>query len=125
MANNVYELTTLAKCLCLIPAEHKNALPAGQLCFDAQSVNAKNRTALHLAARYGKHKCVKTLIDNGANVEARDADQKTPIQLAQWKSKEFGCGSVRALVRAQAKIDHLGASEQTRVGECMAEKVNN
>ena len=68
---------------------------------------------------------MKTLIDNGANVEARDADQKTPIQLAQWKSKEFGCGSVRALVRAQAKIDHLGAPEQTRVGECMAEKVNN
>jgi len=125
MANSVYELTTLAKCLCLIPAEHKNALPAGKLCFDAQSVNAQNRTALHVAARYGKHKCVKTLIAKGADVEARDVDQKTPIQLAQWKSKEFGCGSVRALVRAQAKIDHLVASEQTRVGECMAEKVNN
>ena len=115
----------LAKCLCLIPAEHKNALPAGKLCFDAQSVNAQNRTALHVAARYGKHKCVKALIAKGADVEARDVDQKTPIQLAQWKSKELGCGSVQALVRAQAKQEHLAAGEKNRVGECMAEKPQN
>jgi len=126
MANSVYELSTLAKCLCLVPAAHKNALPAGKSCFDSPTaVNAKNRTALHIAARYGNHKCTKTLIENKANVEARDADKKTPIQLAQWKSDELGCGSVKALVNAQAKLEHLGDAEKTRVMSCMSAKPKN
>jgi len=125
LANNVYELTTLAKCLCLIPAEHKDAIPAGKLCFDGlSSVNSKKRTALHIAARYGKHKCVKTLIAKGANVEALDADKKTPIQLAQWKSEELGCGSVVALVNGNAVITHLDNAERARVTKCMKQIEN-
>ena len=120
------KLGTLAKCLCLVPAAHKNALPAGKSCFDSPTdLNAKNRTALHIASRYGKHKCTRTLIENKANVEARDADEKTPIQLAQWKSDELGCGSVKALVNAQAKLEHLGDAEKTRVMSCMSTKPKN
>ena len=115
-------LATVPKCLCLVPAKHKDALPAGKPCFDGLAdVNAKNRTALHIAARYGYGKCTKTLIDLKANVEAVDADQKTPIQLAQWKSEEVGCGAVKALVQAQAKIDKLTAAEKARVDKCMRE----
>jgi len=125
MANNVYELTALTKCLCLMPAKQPNVLPSGKLCFDGlNSVNAQNRTALHIAARYGKHKCVKTLITKGANVEAKDADHKTPLELAQWKSEELGCGSVVALVNGNAVMAHLGDRERARVSKCMKEVEN-
>jgi ankyrin repeat protein len=63
MANAVYEISLLKKCLCTIPKKHQNALPAGKNCFDSLTTsNAIKRTALHVAARNGHHACTKALI---------------------------------------------------------------
>ncbi|MDN5247985.1 MAG: ankyrin repeat domain-containing protein [Wolbachia endosymbiont of Tyrophagus putrescentiae] len=39
-------------------------------------------TSLHLASRYGHIDVVRTLINNGANIEARSGNQYTPLHLA-------------------------------------------
>jgi len=120
MANNVYEISPLKKCLCTKPGEHSKALPAGKKCFGSVTeTNAKKRTALHVSARYGHHKCTKVLIGAKANVEALDFQKKTPLALAQWKSATLKCGSVKALVAAKAKTDGLNPTEKGRVQKCV------
>ena len=113
-----------------MPSEHDDALPKGKPCFTSlDDVNSNGRTALHIAARYDEHECVQALLERGANREARDLDQKTPIQLALWKyhldTYEHGCGSVKILVKAQAEIDHLKRVEQARIGVCVKDDSNN
>ena len=113
----------LEKCLCSVPSEHKDALPKGKSCFESVTdVNSNSRTALHIADRYDEHECVQTLLTRGANIEARDSDQKTPIQLAL---EMYRCKSIKILVEAKADIDHLTWSEQTKVGRCMDEIILN
>lgn len=119
MANAVYEISLLKQCLCVIPSRHQNSLPAGKKCFDSLTTsNAIKRTALHVAARNGHHKCTKALIEAGATVEAKDYQSKTPLALAQWESAKLGCGSVKALVAAKAKTDGLTNPEKARVKLC-------
>ena len=107
-----------------MPSEHDDALPKGKPCFTSlDDVNSNGRTALHIAARYDEHECVQSLLERGADKEARDSDRKTPIQLALWKYYldrfKFGCESIKILVKAQADIDHLKRSEQAIAGRCM------
>ena len=119
----------VCKCLCSVPSEHKDALPRGKSCFDSvNDVNSNGRTALHVAARYDEHECVKTLLTVGSEREARDSDQKTPIQLALWKyyldKYEFGCESVKILINvgqdfAQTETDHLKRAEKSLIRKCM------
>jgi ankyrin repeat protein len=47
--------------------------------FDVNSRDSSDRTALHLATVNGNLKIIRTLIEAGANVNAQDADGKTPI----------------------------------------------
>ena len=113
-----------------MPSEHKDALPRGKSCFDSvYDENSNGRTALHVAARYDEHECVQTLLTRGADIEARDSDKKTPIQLALGKyhldKYEHGCESVKILFKAQAEIDHLKRVEQVRIGGCMKDDSNN
>ena len=86
-------------------------------------MNSNGRTALHIAARYDEHECVQSLLERGANKEARDSDRKTPIQLALWKyyldRYKLGCESIKIFVKAQAEIDHLGGYKKDKVGRCM------
>lgn len=49
--------------------------------INLKTFNYKN-TALHWAAMYGQRDIVQILIKNGANVFARDADEKTPADIA-------------------------------------------
>lgn len=42
----------------------------------------RTRTPLHWAAQHGHVEVVRTLIDNGANVNARDVFGRTPLHLA-------------------------------------------
>ena len=58
------------------------------------------RTALHIAARFGFHECIKELIVNGADIERKDKDGKTPLELAAWKNH---CQTIQELVRLGAK----------------------
>jgi hypothetical protein len=120
MANAVYEISLLKKCLCVIPKTHQNALPAGKNCFDTlATTNAIKRTALHVAARNGHHKCTKALIAAGSTVDALDYQKKSPLNLAIWKSATLGCGSVKALVAGKAKQDGLSNAEKTKVTLCV------
>jgi hypothetical protein len=119
MANSVYEISPLKRCLCVSPGKHQSALPKGKSCFDTVSATNENkRTALHVASRHGHHKCTKVLLAAGANVEALDKDNKSPLSLAQWKSAELGCGSVKALITAKAKTDGLDNVAKARVQLC-------
>ena len=101
----------------------KSNLPTGEKSFaSVRSLNKINRTALHIAARFGDAECVKTLYESGANIEARDKQGKTPLQLAQWKSAEFGCAAVNALIDAHAKTDYLSQNEVKAVEACAPSK---
>jgi len=120
MANNVYEISPLKRCLCLMPKKHVNALPKGKACFDnVATTNAIKRTALAVAARNNHHKCTKILIDSGANIEAVDKDNVTPLTLAAFKSDTLGCESVKALIAAKAKQDTLSDDNKKKVLACM------
>ena len=64
---------------------------------DVASVWPKTkRTALHIAARYGFHECINDLKVNGADIEAKDKDGKTPLELAAWKKHSH---TIQELVR--------------------------
>ena len=102
-----------------MPKNIAGALPTKngkKICFKSElTTNGAKRTALHIAARYNKADCAKILIDAGANIEARDKDQKTPLQLAAWKKN---CGPIKALVSARAKEDHLSKNNKDNVKAC-------
>ena len=122
------KIATLKKCLCTdrygyLILDPNDVETHGQSCFDSPTdVNSYGKTALHVAARYGQHECVQFLLTRGAEKEARDSDQKTPIQLALNMQR---CKSIKILVEAKADIDHLTWSEQTKVGRCMDEIILN
>jgi ankyrin repeat protein len=75
---------------------------------------AKSSTALHSAAWRARHSTVKLLIERGAQVDARDANGRTPLILAVracvdsfwtgWRTPE----SVAALLAAGASTDGVG-----------------
>ena len=71
--------------------------------------------------------CDKRDITREANIEARDSDEKTPIEHALWKYRvnkyELGvsyvsvkCESVKILVKAQAELKHLKGAKKARIG---------
>jgi hypothetical protein len=72
---------------------------------------AKNSTALHVAAWRAHHRTVKLLLDRGAPLDVRDAKGRTPLMLAvkacvdsywsDWRSPE----SVAAQLAAGASVD--------------------
>ena len=56
------------------------------LLNEGDDVNRQTRlsesTPLHLAARYNKTEAVQLLLDNGADINLRNADNKTPLDVA-------------------------------------------
>lgn len=120
LANDVYELSPLKKCLCLMPRNIQRAFPENRNCFDSElTVNSIKRTALHIAAQNGKTDCTRILIDAGAKIEARDKNQATPLKLAAWKKM---CGPIKVLVSARAKEDGLDKKLKDNVIACSPER---
>ncbi|MDP9205234.1 MAG: ankyrin repeat domain-containing protein [Gemmatimonadota bacterium] len=81
-----------------------NALYEGDSYFGI----ARNSTALHVAAWRANHSTVQLLIERGAAIDARDANGRTPLQLAvracvasYWMERRSP-ESVEALLRAGA-----------------------
>lgn len=61
-----------------------------------------NRTALHWAARNGHYKCVKILLDRGANTNTRTNTGKTPLH---WAAKRGHEACIQLLCDANASFD--------------------
>ena len=79
------------------------------------------RTALHLAARYGKVKCIAELIKHGADLEAKDKDGTTPMALAVWRHH---CEVIKALVKMGASKETTSKQDSKSIAECLKRKVS-
>ena len=79
-----------------------------------------NRTALHIAARYGVEECIAILIKEGADIEAEDKDGKTAIALAAWKRH---CNIIRLLVKIGARKETAGRKYSKNLDECIQGKI--
>lgn len=55
----------------------------------AQARSADGSTALHLAARYDQRDAVELLLQRGADPAARDADGRTPADVAAGDTREL------------------------------------
>ena len=50
--------------------------------------NIYKQTPLHFAAAFGRLEAIKTLIENGAETQAKDASGLTPLQIAEKGKKK-------------------------------------
>lgn len=48
----------------------------------------RSKTALHEAAYYNSLECAKLLVQNGADIEAKDEDGRTPLHWSFWRDLE-------------------------------------
>ena len=88
----------------------KSFLPTRMSCFGSPLIKNKDqRTALHIAARYGQTECAKILIQNGAVVNGLDKDGKSPLQLAAWKNH---CGVMKELVKSRANTNVITSNAE-------------
>ncbi|XP_020632929.1 transient receptor potential cation channel subfamily A member 1-like isoform X2 [Orbicella faveolata] len=67
------------------------------------SLDKDNRTPIHYAASKGSYEIVQKLLDAGANINVKDAEENVPIHMAT-ESGNLAC--VRALLRANPKSLH-------------------
>ena len=72
------------------------------------------RTALHYAAAAGYTDVAKTLVDHGADVNAKDVDGVTPVEAAMGKLRVRGRGGAAAHPKTAALLQGLMASAPPR-----------
>ena len=103
----------LRDCLCNYPGE--------DTCLDTihATNNATGRTALHLAARHNRPLCIRILIEGGADIEARDNNEDTPMSLASWRED---CTSIQILQSLNARKEHLIQEHQDNIQKCFTGK---
>ena len=75
----------------------------------------KDRTALHLAARYNRPHCIDVLVKSGADMEAIDEDAATPISIA---ASMKDCASIEKLDTLGARTGHLDSRQKKNIREC-------
>jgi ankyrin repeat protein len=106
------------------PAEERSALEAVKLAVelgaDANAANDTGRTALHGATNLGGNAIIQFLADKGANLDARDKYQQTPLSIASgvhlpWTPKGEELGEVVRRTTADLLLK-LGATPLTAPG---------
>lgn len=55
---------------------------------NVNSANVNGETPLHIAARLALEKTIEKLIENGAEIEVRNSEHKTPLFLAVLSGKQ-------------------------------------
>ena len=104
----------LSGCLCI---------KERQCLTDVHRVYGKTqRTALHWAARYDNYLCLDILINAGADIEAKDIDQATPLSLAAWKKH---CNSISVLVKLRASKRPVRNAHRKIIESCLAGSTNH
>ena len=104
-----YIIYQLGECLCL---SRDNCLK------NVRSRSQKtNRTALHLAARHGKEECIGVLVNQGADLEAKDNDRRTPMELAAWRGH---CSVIRILISLGASRDAVRRKHSNNMLHCVS-----
>uniref|UniRef100_A0A0N5A9Z5 Delta-like protein n=1 Tax=Syphacia muris TaxID=451379 RepID=A0A0N5A9Z5_9BILA len=79
------------------------------------------RTALHYAAQYNNLDVIKTLVENGADINAQDQKEQTPLFLAAMEGK---VDAVRMLISLGA-AEGIGDENQRTPRDIAAEKMYN
>ena len=101
--SNIIFFIILDRCMC----RRKTLTSVPKCLSDVKSTwpNTK-RTALHVAARFGYHECISKLVQLGSNIEKKDKDGKTALELAAWKNH---CTTIQELVRFGANLKAINA----------------
>ncbi len=58
---------------------------------DVDQADDEGRTALHFAAGYGEHDCMRALIEAGAKLDAVDNNKNTPLHYAAGYGQAESC----------------------------------
>lgn len=116
MANDVYEVGPLKRCLVLMPQRH---YPKLTFRTEQSKRNVTDETALHVAAKFGETECAKILINSNAPIEAVDNQNKTPLAVAAGYNK---CEIMKALVEMKAKEDTLSRQQKDNLKACIPVK---
>ena len=100
----------LQKCLC-------NDSNGESECLEGVNATEKvdGRTALHLAARFDQSSCIEPLVQAGADIEAKDNDDSTPMKLASWKAN---CASIEQLKSLNASTENLDDEHYKNILQC-------
>ena len=93
--------------------EDANALEAAKLALmlgdDIQAANARGRTALHGAAGIGANGLIQFLVEQGANLNAKDRRAYTPLGIAAGLAPRGGDSASRVYESTMALLLKLGA----------------
>ena len=83
---------------------------------DIESHNDDGFTSLHRAAGFGFADVVKDLIDLGANLDAKDCNGRTPLELAIEFVREYGDdrSEVIELLRAETESRKLSIGKPNK-----------
>lgn len=94
--------------------ESKGAVPKSVNSRVDERINKWGQTALHLAAKCNNLKLVESLLAAGANVNARDKMNRTPLHLASEKNRlDSHVYTIEALVKKGASFFAINNSGRT------------
>ncbi|CAM9661552.1 unnamed protein product, partial [Chrysoparadoxa australica] len=88
-------------------------------CPDVDQVNPVGQTAMHVAARAGREKCIEHLLESGAQPIVRDPAGQTPYAAALLRGHEEAAAVLKAASKAKLKDKSLRSPSDADVGLLM------